>query len=72
MTNVIELTHQPINDDIDRIVAALIADPARADDMKALLRQKLSASHRPTEAGVDRGGAHDSRDVEDMWDNLPV
>lgn len=55
-------------DDVDRIVDTLLAEPARADDIKTLLRHRL---------GMDRvvhlkSAVNASDDLDDMWDNVPV
>ena len=59
--------------DVDEIVEALVADPTCAEDVKALLKQKLAApdvvrmiAPKPTRTAA----ANDEAD--DMWDNVPV
>lgn len=65
-------TSPTMSDDIDRIVDVILEDPQRVDDMKRLLRTKMSApddvSVMPQVAPVR------ARTVEpdDLWDNVPV
>lgn len=59
-------------DDIDRIVAVLLNDPGRADDMKHLLRQKMKAPSSVRVAVPRVPVRAMAEDVEDMWDNVPV
>ena len=63
-----------IRDDIDRIVATILADPERAEDMKALLRLKMVAPEvlaAVPDVPVARRPAPEP-DVDDLWDNMPV
>ena len=59
-------------DDIDRIVAVLLNDPTRADDMKHLLRQKIKAPSAVRLAVPRVSVRAMEEDVEDLWDNVPV
>jgi len=60
-----------MSDDIDRIVDALLANPASAGDIKTILRSKLSA---PDIVHVVHAAPlpHGADDLEDFWDNVPV
>lgn len=60
-----------MSDDIDRIVDALLANPANAGDIKTILRSKLGA---PDIVHVVHAAprTQDADDVEDFWDNVPV
>lgn len=59
-------------DDIDKIVAVLLDDPTRADDMKKLLRQKMK-SPSTVRVAVPRVVAKaQAEDADEMWDNVPV
>ena len=61
--------------DVTAIVDALMADPSRAEDAKALLTRKLEA---PDVVRLAVPKARITRDVEaedsddDLWDNVPV
>lgn len=65
-------TSPTMSDDIDRIVDVILDDPRRVDDMKRLLRTKMSApddvSVLPNTAPV----ASRAVEPDDMWDNVPV
>lgn len=55
-------------DDVDRLVDTLLAEPDRADDIKNLLRNRLGVErvvHLKAVRSV-------SEDLDDMWDNVPV
>lgn len=60
-------------DDIDRIVDALLKYPERSSDLKALLRSKIAA---PNSIHVARAVAQPAPtgedDSEGFWDNVPV
>ena len=57
-------------DDVDRLVDAALAEPGRADDIKAILRTKIVAvGPVPVAASMT---ASDDDDPEDFWDNFPV
>ena len=60
-------------DDVDALVEALVADPSRAEDVKALLRERLAmpSADRPTSASVI-ALVRDSAYEDDLWDNVPV
>lgn len=62
------------DDDIDRIVDALVADPTRADDIKCLLRGKIAAPDSVNVAfpAARYSAAVAQTDVDDMWDNVPI
>lgn len=58
-------------DDIDRIVDALLQNPDQAGDIKALLRQKMTAPdivHVVRAARPERA----TEELDDFWDNVPV
>ncbi|MEL7460547.1 MAG: hypothetical protein AAFX45_11100 [Pseudomonadota bacterium] len=62
------------SDDIDRIVDALLENPERVSDIKALLRNKMIAPEtvcvvNPVAASVP---VDDDSDLDDLWDNVPV
>lgn len=63
------------NDDVDLLVDTLIADPGRADDVKAALKRRIT---RPQVVDLRRAvreaspKAVDEDDVADLWDNVPV
>lgn len=61
-------------DDIDRIVDALLENPERISDIKALLRNKMDAPEKVRVAYPVSGDAPlpDSSDLDDFWDNVPV
>ena len=62
------------DDDIDKIVDALVADPSRADDIKSLLRGKLAApeSVNVAYAAPSARAVPAQTDLDDMWDNVPI
>lgn len=66
-------TNWPDTDaDVDAIVEAILADPSRAEDAKALLRYKMSAPDVVRLlAPKPRAQAFEDSD-EDLWDNVPV
>ena len=55
-------------DDVDRLIDKLLAEPDRVEDIKSKLRRSLGkdrvVSLRPVSSASD--------DVDDMWDNVPV
>ncbi|MBT8414886.1 MAG: hypothetical protein KJO30_11200 [Boseongicola sp.] len=61
--------------DVAAIVDAVLDDPARADDAKALLTQKLGAPEMVRVAVAKTAPkairAQEEAD-DDMWDNVPV
>ena len=62
-------------DDVDHLIDRLLADPGTADDVKTLLRHKMSAPDVVAVAPVTsrRTRQTDTEDdLEDMWDNLPI
>lgn len=71
LKDIVEPDHTP--DDIDRIVDALLESPDRADDLKTLLRRKMTS---PEVVHVMRAlraepPAEDA-DTDEFWDNVPV
>lgn len=64
--------HATRPDDVDRIVAALIRDPSRADDIKDVLRQKLTAPDTVRVALPTRYNRSTEDDLDELWDNVPV
>ena len=61
--------------DVAAIVDAVLADPARADDAKALLTQKLGAPdvvRLAVPKSVRKPGSLREDADDDMWDNVPV
>jgi len=63
-------------DEVDEIVDALVADPTRADDVKAMLRHKISAPDIvrmvAPKVGIAKDAVTDEESDDDIWDNLPV
>lgn len=59
-------------DDIDRIVAVLLNDPTRADDMKQLLRQKMKAPSAVRLFVPRVIPKPPVEDADELWDNVPV
>lgn len=59
-------------DEADRIVETLLADPGHAEDVKTELRGRLrrDPSIRVVATNGDRSAIRD--EVEEMWDNVPV
>ena len=68
---------QPHNqDEVDEIVDALVADPTRANDVKAILRHKISAPDivrmvAPKAANAKSVVTDEDLD-DDIWDNVPI
>ena len=61
--------------DVVAIVDAVLADPARAEDAKALLTRKLSTPdgvRLAVRRSVPKASAVRDEVDDDMWDNLPV
>ncbi|MGI9388961.1 MAG: hypothetical protein ACR2O1_02790 [Boseongicola sp.] len=63
-------------DEVDEIVEALVADPTRANDVKALLRRKIAAPGVvqlvvPSKEGQKSVVIEEDSD-DDVWDNMPV
>jgi len=58
-------------DDIDRIVDALLENPTRAGDIKALPRQKMTAPEVVRVAHAVTTGPS-TEDIDEFWDNVPV
>ncbi len=55
-------------DEVDRLVDTLLAEPDRVDDIKSMLRRKLN-----TERIVPlKSAPATANDIDDMWDNVPV
>lgn len=61
--------------DVDAIVDAVLADPSRAEDAKALLTRKLEAPD-VVRVAVPKTTPNPTRVAEDadddMWDNVPI
>lgn len=55
-------------DDVDRLVDTLLAEPARAEDIKTMLRRRLRGDATTHLKAVPSG----ADDLDDMWDNVPV
>ncbi len=64
--------HSAGSDDVDRIVAALIADPTRADDIKEMLRRKILAPDAVRVVLPFRPRQLVEDDADELWDNVPV
>ncbi len=61
------------NSDVDEIVEALVADPSCAEDVKALLKQKLAAPDVVRMIAPKRQAPTAANDdAEDLWDNVPI
>jgi len=70
-------TNQPHSkDEVDEIVDALVADPTCANDVKAILRHKISAPDIvrmvAPKAGIAKVAITDEELDDDIWDNLPI
>ncbi|MXQ06772.1 hypothetical protein GQ651_02820 [Alphaproteobacteria bacterium GH1-50] len=62
-------------DDVDHLIDRLLADPGTVEDVKTLLRHKMSAPDVIAVAPVCARSLQADRaeeDVEDMWDNVPI
>ena len=62
-------------DDVDHLIDRLLADPGTADDVKTLLRHKMSSPDVIAVAPMTTRRAEQAdmqEDLEDMWDNLPI
>lgn len=63
-------------DEVDEIVDALVADPTRANDVKAILRHKISAPDIVRMVAPKTGSARAAITEEDLdddiWDNVPI
>ena len=59
-------------DEADRIVETLLADPGHAEDIKTELRRRLRRDPlmQVVATNGDRSSVRD--EVEEMWDNVPV
>ena len=71
-----ETENHKSRDDVDEIVDALVADPSRASDVKALLKRKIAAPDIvrmvvPRAANAKFAVADDDAE-DDIWDNMPV
>ncbi len=68
--------HHRNQDEVDDIVDALVADPTRASDVKALLKRKIAAPdivHMVVPRAAESKAAVAEDDTEDdLWDNVPV
>ena len=71
-----ETERHQTQDEVDDIVDALVADPTRASDVKALLKSKIAAPdiiqmvaprRPPAKAVVAEDDTED-----DLWDNVPI
>lgn len=67
------MNHMPRRDDIDKIVDDILANPARAEELKGRLRNRVL----PRLAMDDRMQGHVAHrralaDLDDFWDNVPV
>ncbi|SFP72797.1 hypothetical protein [Tranquillimonas alkanivorans] len=56
-------------DEIDRLIDLVLAQPARAEEVKAVLRARLSGA--PTLRLVAAPDAEPEAD-DDTWDNVPI
>jgi len=66
------MNHMPRRDEIDRIVDDILANPARAEELKGRLRNSV-----PRPVMDDRVPGHPAHrralaDLDDLWDNVPV
>ncbi len=68
-----DLTEGPAQlDYVDRLIDQVVADPARGDDVKTLLKHRMT---EPESLSVVRAKSESlplDDDVEDLWDNVPV
>ena len=71
-----ETERHQTQDEVDDIVDALVADPTRASDVKAMLKRKIAAPDivhmvAPRRAPAKAGVAEDDTE-DDLWDNVPI
>jgi len=62
-------------DDVDHLVDELMKDPSRAEDIKAVLKQRISKPQPvnfKTEPASIRSFVGDDNEEDDLWDNVPV
>ena len=57
---------------VDRLIDQVVADPARGDDVKTLLKHKMSDAEAFALVEKQSQSVHGDDDVEDLWDNVPV
>lgn len=57
------------NDDVDRIVDAVLADPSRAEAAKVMLRRKILGGET---VHLVPPSVSDHEQADDLWDNVPV
>ncbi len=71
-----ETEHVQNQDEVDKIVDALVADPTRANDVKALLKRKIAAPDIVTmvipRATPSKVAVSEDESEDDLWDNVPV
>ena len=60
------------DDDGGGIVDTMLANPARAEDVKFMLRRSLNGSGESYLKPVPDAQMPHADDVEEMWDNVPV
>ena len=60
------------DDDDDGIDDTILANSARAEDVKFMLRRSLKGSGEPYLKPVPDAQVPLVDDVEEMWDNVPV
>ncbi|PKP73158.1 MAG: hypothetical protein CVT84_14965 [Alphaproteobacteria bacterium HGW-Alphaproteobacteria-6] len=68
------MNHVPRRDEIDIIVDDILANPARAEELKGRLRHRLPRDIRGEDRGAVGHVAHRRAlaDIDDLWDNVPV
>jgi len=64
------MNHVPRRDEIDIIVDDILANPARAEELKGRLRHRLPREDRGAVGHVAHRRA--LADIDDLWDNVPV
>ena len=66
--------HPKDADFVDRLIDQVVADPKRVDDVKTLLRHKMSEPDalNLVDRTVPAPAVDQDEDVDDLWDNVPI
>lgn len=68
-----DLTGNMLDTDyVERLIDQVVADPTRVDDVKTLLRHKMTGSEPLSVVSSEVPEAYSAMDVDDLWDNVPV
>ncbi len=68
--------HSTDADFVDRLIDQVVADPDRVEDVKTLLRHKMTADKplapviETTRKQAEQASEED--DADDLWDNVPI